>query len=56
MRERIAAGHYSINGIALAPAERTTRLGRDLVDHIADVTAQAIRRSGSLSPASSDAH
>jgi creatinine amidohydrolase len=55
MRERIAADRFSINGIALAPAERTARLGRDLVDHIADVTAQAIRRSGSPTSASSDA-
>lgn len=43
MRERIAAGKFSINGVELAPAERTARDGRALVDHIAEVTARAIR-------------
>ena len=44
MKERVAAGKFSINGVALAPADRTVELGKALVDHIADVTAQAIRK------------
>lgn len=43
MRERIAAGKFAINGVDLAPAERTAQVGRELVDHIAEVTARAIR-------------
>lgn len=45
MDERVAAGKFSINGIPLAPAERTAKLGRALVDHIAEVSVQAIRRA-----------
>jgi hypothetical protein len=45
MQQRMAAGKFSINGVSLAPAERTIALGRELVDYIADVTAEAIRRS-----------
>ena len=44
MKERIVAGNYSVNGVALAPADRTAAVGRALVDHIAEVTAQAIRK------------
>lgn len=44
MKQRIAAGKYSVNGVSLAPAKRTAALGRELVEHIADVTAQAIRK------------
>ena len=43
MRERVAAGKFSINGVQLAPVDRTAAVGRQLVAHIADVTAQAIR-------------
>ena len=50
MRERIAAGHFSINGTDLAPVECTVRLGRDQVDYIADMTVQAIMRSGGAPP------
>ena len=44
MKERIAAGKFTIHGVSLAPAERTIALGRQLTDHIATVTAAAIRR------------
>lgn len=44
MKERTAAGKFSINGIPLAPAERTAKLGRELVDHIAEITVEAIKR------------
>jgi creatinine amidohydrolase len=44
MRQRMAKGLFSIHGVSLAPAERTIELGRGLVDHIATVTADAIRK------------
>ena len=44
MKERIAAGKFTIHGVSLAPAERTIALGRQLTDHIATVTADAIRK------------
>ena len=44
MKERVAAGKFSVNGVALAPVDRTVKLGKALVDHIAEVTAQAIRK------------
>lgn len=43
MKERVAAGKFTTNGVALAPTAKTVRLGRALIDHIAEVTAQAIR-------------
>ena len=45
MEERLASGSFSINGVDLVPAERTIALGRDLVDHIATETAQAIQEA-----------
>ena len=45
MKERIAAGKFSVNGVALAPADKTIATGKALVDHIADMTAQAIRKA-----------
>ena len=48
MRERLAAGKFSINGVPLAPAEKTAQLGRELRDYLADVTVAGIhqRRAG----------
>jgi creatinine amidohydrolase len=43
MDERIAAGKFSINGIDLAPAEKTIAWGRKIADHRAEKTAAAIR-------------
>ncbi len=43
MEQRIAKGLFSINGVELAPEERTVELGRDLVEYQATVTANAIR-------------
>ncbi len=43
MDERTAKGLFSINGVELAPAERTIELGRDLVEYQANITANAIR-------------
>jgi creatinine amidohydrolase/Fe(II)-dependent formamide hydrolase-like protein len=43
MDERIAAGKFTINGIDLAPAEKTIEWGRKIIDHRADETVAAIR-------------
>jgi len=43
MRERIAKGLFSINGVELAPADSTIALGRELVEYQANITANAIR-------------
>ena len=43
MEQRIKAGNFRINGIDLAPAERTVELGRKIIDLRAEQTAAAIR-------------
>ena len=45
MKQRIAAGKFRINGIDLAPADRTIEWGRKIADHRADATVRAIRRA-----------
>ncbi len=45
MRQRMEAGKFSINGVNLAPPERSIALGRQLVNHVADVTVAAIRKA-----------
>ena len=45
MKQRIAAGNFRINGIDLAPAEKTIAWGRRIIDYRADVTVQALRKS-----------
>ena len=45
MRQRIARGNFSINGVNLAPAEKTIVLGRLLVEHQVSLTVEAIRRA-----------
>lgn len=42
MRERIAAGNFRINGIELAPADKTIAWGRKIIDYRADLTVKAI--------------
>ena len=44
MNERIAAGKFSVNGVDLAPAAKSIASGTALVDHIAGITAAAIRK------------
>jgi len=44
MRERMATGKFSINGVNLAPPEKTIALGRRIVDFRAGMTAAAIRK------------
>jgi creatinine amidohydrolase len=43
MEQRMVKGLFSINGVELAPTERTIELGWDLVEYQANVTANAIR-------------
>lgn len=43
-QERMAAGLFHINGVELAPVEKTQALARRLVAYQAGVTVQAIRR------------
>jgi creatinine amidohydrolase/Fe(II)-dependent formamide hydrolase-like protein len=45
MAERRAKGRFSINGVALDPADKTIALGKRAVDYRADVTVAAIRKS-----------
>jgi len=42
---RIAAGTFSINGVPLAPLEKTRAMGRKILDWYADVTAKAIQKA-----------
>ncbi len=44
MKERIAAGKFSINGVTLAPPEKTIAMGRKIVAYRAEVTVAAIRK------------
>jgi creatinine amidohydrolase len=43
--QRKRVGQFSINGVDLAPEERTVALARELVDWIADVTVTAIQEA-----------
>lgn len=45
MKERVAAGKFRINGIDLAPAEKTIEWGRKIIDYRADLTIKAIQKS-----------
>ena len=44
-KQRIAAGKFRINGIVLAPAEKTIQWGKRIVDFRAAATVKAIRKS-----------
>jgi creatinine amidohydrolase/Fe(II)-dependent formamide hydrolase-like protein len=45
MKERIEAGKFRINGIDLAPVEKTIEWGKKIVAHRAELTVAAIRKS-----------
>jgi creatinine amidohydrolase/Fe(II)-dependent formamide hydrolase-like protein len=45
MKQRIAADKFRINGIELAPAEKTIEWGRKIVDVRAEATVKAIRKA-----------
>lgn len=44
MKQRIAAGKFKINGIDLAPAEKTAEWGRKIIDYRAQLTVEAIKK------------
>jgi creatinine amidohydrolase len=43
--ERVKAGKFRINGVELAPVERTAEWGRRIADYRAEVTIAALRRA-----------
>jgi creatinine amidohydrolase/Fe(II)-dependent formamide hydrolase-like protein len=45
MKQRIAAGNFRINGIDLAPAEKTIEMGRKIIDFRAENTVKAIQKA-----------
>lgn len=45
MMERMAAGKFSINGVPLAPIEKTVAWGKRIVDYRAEITVAAIRKA-----------
>jgi creatinine amidohydrolase len=45
MKQRIAADKFRINGIELAPAEKTIEWGKRIVDFRAEATVRAIKKS-----------
>lgn len=45
MKERIAAGKFKINGVDLAPAEKTIEWGRKIIDFRAEMTVASIRKA-----------
>ena len=44
VKQRIAAGKFRINGVDLAPAEKTIRWGRQIIDFRAEVTKNVITK------------
>jgi len=45
MKQRIAAGNFRINGVELAPAEKTIEWGRKIIDFRAENTVRAIHKA-----------
>jgi creatinine amidohydrolase/Fe(II)-dependent formamide hydrolase-like protein len=45
MRQRMAIGKFTINGVNLAPAEKTIEWGKKVVAHRADVAVASIRKA-----------
>jgi hypothetical protein len=43
MKQRIAAGNFRINGVELAPAEKTIAWGKRIIEFRAETTVGAIR-------------
>jgi creatinine amidohydrolase/Fe(II)-dependent formamide hydrolase-like protein len=44
MKERMAKGKFSINGVKLAPANKTIEMGKKAIEYRAGITVEAIRR------------
>jgi hypothetical protein len=45
MKERMAKGKFSINGVQLAPAKKTVEMGKRAVEFRASVTVEALRKA-----------
>lgn len=45
MKQRVKAGKFTINGVNLAPIEKTIELGKKIIDFRAELTAKLIRKS-----------
>lgn len=45
MKQRVAAGKFKINGVDLAPTEKTIELGKKIIDYRAEITVAAIRKA-----------
>jgi creatinine amidohydrolase len=45
MKERVAAGKFSINSVQLAPADKTIAMGRRAIEFRAGITVQAIKKA-----------
>jgi creatinine amidohydrolase/Fe(II)-dependent formamide hydrolase-like protein len=45
MKQRLAAGKFRINGVELAPAEKTIEWGKRIADFRAEATVKAIRKA-----------
>jgi len=50
MNQRIKAGNFRINGVALAPAEKTIAIGKKIIEHRAEKTIEAIRKHEQSKP------
>src|SRR5262249_48507814 len=45
MKQRVAANKFHINGVELAPADKTIGWGKKIIEYRAEVTIQAIRKA-----------
>jgi creatinine amidohydrolase/Fe(II)-dependent formamide hydrolase-like protein len=50
MEQRIKAGNFRINGVELAPAEKTIAIGKKIIDYRAEQTVKAIRKYEQVAP------
>jgi creatinine amidohydrolase/Fe(II)-dependent formamide hydrolase-like protein len=50
MKQRQTAGNFKINGVDLAPVEKTIEWGKKIIDYRAEVTVKAIRTATAAKP------
>jgi len=50
MEQRIKAGNFRINGVDLAPADKTIAWGKKIIDYRAEQTVKAIREHDRVLP------
>ncbi|WP_214070380.1 creatininase family protein [Mucilaginibacter sp. dw_454] len=44
-QQRIETGHFSINGVQLAPVEKTVEMGKKIVDYQADIVVKHVQKA-----------